>query len=630
VRRRHRLPARERRRRPRAGALLGPVLTGLWISLSDATPASAHAAGGGAASGVAGPRAVAVGFAVATLALLIGPLVAGTGRVDRVRGALGRLTPLVVAGLSASIHLSRPAQLIVVAAAAAVALAPVDSRWRAAPAVVLLAIVTSGSAGNVLIRDRALGGIHVVAGAFWLGLVIEVAVRWAGDPAAGRALLRRLSTPALVSVVAVATTGTVIASEHLGDARLALGSWWGRGLAIKVVLVVGAAVVGAVGRFRWAPRLEGSMLAVVAVIGTLLALGGSPLSGAAPLGPLLARDGSADVLVAPLQAGGNTVVVRGAAGAPPARVQLDGRDVALSARSDGLQVGEVDLRQGRHRIRVGAQVTKLTIGPDEGGRTIRASLPDVVQDPDCLDGLAGMAAASAALSTPKRPVRFELTVGGDTCGPRGGFASLEGPWTAATTSAVEAMRARGSDGPLLVVTDSGSRSRAVVGALRAAGQVFTEVPAERFDAAAARSVQLGSLVLVATDRSGAWPVVDELARANGATVPVVLAPWLLDSSVVSEIAAHHLSVLVATHRNPTSGEAVSYRINEARTPGGGWAVTGAGFEAYLAALEDATGAVIVPATSGVYSAAQVAVLPSDLDHPAEAGWSTGVAMIRVA
>jgi hypothetical protein len=207
---------------------------------------------------------------------------------------------------------------------------------------------------------------------------------------------------------------------------------------------------------------------------------------------------------------------------------------------------------------------------------------------------------------------------------------MEGTWTAATTSAVEAMRARGSEGPLLVVTDGASRSRAVADALRTSGQVLTEVPAERFDAAAAEAVPLGSLVIVATDRSGAWPVVDELARANGATVPVVLAPWLLDSSVISEIAGHHLSALVAAHRNPTSGEAVSYRINEARTTGGGWAITGAGFEAYVAALEDATGAVIAPGIPGVYSAARVAVLPSDLDHPAESGWSTGVAMIRVA
>ena len=180
------------------------------------------------------------------------------------------------------------------------------------------------------------------------------------------------------------------------------------------------------------------------------------------------------------------------------------------------------------------------------------------------------------------------------------------------------------------MTDRGARSRAVADALRSSGQTFAEVPAERFDATSAASVQLRSLVVVATEPSGAWPVVDQLARATGATVPVVLAPWLLDSSVISEIAAHHLSVLIATHRDPTAGEAVSYRISEARTPGGGWGVTGAGYEAYITALEEATGATIAPATAGVYSAARVAVLPSDLDHPAESGWSTGVAMIKVA
>jgi hypothetical protein len=110
---------------------------------------------------------------------------------------------------------------------------------------------------------------------------------------------------------------------------------------------------------------------------------------------------------------------------------------------------------------------------------------------------------------------------------------------------------------------------------------------------------------------------------------VVLAPWLLDSSVLTQIADHGLGVLVAAHRGPTSGEAVGYRISAARAPGGGWAVTSAGFEAYVDALEDATGAVIAAAAPGVYSAARVAVVPSDLDHPAEAGWARGVAMIRV-
>jgi putative copper export protein len=616
------------RRRPITGALLGPVPVGLWISLADATPAAAHAAGGGGASGVAGPRAVAVGFALATLALLVGPLVAGTGRVDRVRGALGRVTPLVVVGLSTGIDLSRPAQLVVVAAAAAVVLAPGDSRWRAAPAVVLLAIVTAGGVGDLAVRDRLLGGLHVVAGAVWLGLVLEVVARWIGDPAAGRRLLRRLSLPALGSVVAVATTGTLIASEHLGDARLALGTWWGKGLALKIALVVGAALLGALGHVRRVPRIEGALLVGVAVIGMFLAVSGGPLSGASPVGPFLARAAGADVLVAPLRSGRNTVVVRGADGLDPDEVEVDGRAIALAVRADGLRVGHVDLPEGRHRIRVGGRKTDVTIGPDEGAVALRATLPDVVEDPDCLDRLAGMAAASSALSTPARPVRFELEVGGETCGPPGGFAPLEDAWGAATVSAVGAMRARGTDGPLFVVTDGGPRAVALLDALRASGQAVTESPAERFDSAAG-AVGLGSLVVVATDRARAWPVLDALAHAHGAVVPVVLAPWLLDASVISEIAGHGLSTLVATHRAPTSADAVGYRVSAARSPGGGWAITGAGFEAYVAALQELTGAVASPSVPGVYTAARVAVLPSDLDHPTESGWARGVALVRV-
>jgi hypothetical protein len=226
-------------------------------------------------------------------------------------------------------------------------------------------------------------------------------------------------------------------------------------------------------------------------------------------------------------------------------------------------------------------------------------------------------------------VRFELGVGGDTCGPRGGFASLEGTWKATTAGAVEAMRRRGRTGPLVVVTDGGTRSVAVVDALRASGEVFTEVPAGQL-ATAAGTVPLDSLVLVATDRADAWAAVDTLGQATGAVVPVVLAPWLLDASVLSEIAGHGMSALAATYRAPTSEEAVTYRVGASLSPGGGWAITAAWFEAFVASLERLTRATAAPAVRGVYSAARVAVLPSELDHPSESGWSAGVAMIRVA
>jgi hypothetical protein len=254
----------------------------------------------------------------------------------------------------------------------------------------------------------------------------------------------------------------------------------------------------------------------------------------------------------------------------------------------------------------------------------------VVEDPECLDGLAGLAAASSALTTAGRPVRFELEMGGDECGPPGGFPSRAGTWELATTSAVAALRERGSRGPLLVVRDDGRRAAALVSALRASGEDLTEAPAERFDAAAAGSVEVGSLVLVATDRAGARPVVQAMAQATGATVPVVLAPWLLDASVLTGIADDGLSVLIATLRGPSSGEAVGYRVSEARSPGGGWAITAAGYEAYLAALEALTGGAAAPAVPGVYSAARVSVLPTDLDHPSESGWAKGIALVRVA
>jgi hypothetical protein len=91
-----------------------------------------------------------------------------------------------------------------------------------------------------------------------------------------------------------------------------------------------------------------------------------------------------------------------------------------------------------------------------------------------------------------------------------------------------------------------------------------------------------------------------------------------------------MSTLVATYRSPSSGEAVGYRVGAARSPGGGWPVTAAGFEAFLAAVEQLTGDALPPPAPGVFSAARVAVLPSDLDHPTESGWSAGIAMTKVA
>jgi hypothetical protein len=622
------LQVRGRSVRPRIRALLGSTLVGLWLTLGDVTPAAAHGAGGGDASGVAGTRALAVGAALVTLAVLAGPLVAATGPVDRVRGAVGRVAPLLVAGLATSIDLSRPAQILVFGAAATVVLAPVESRWRAVPAVVLLAVVTAGSEGAIGGQDRVLGGLHVIFGALWLGLVLEVLARWRTDPALGRRLLHRLSGPALGALVGVATTGALVASDHLGDARLALGSWWGRGLAVKIGLVVAAALLGVLLRRAWTPRLEGTMLAGVAVLGLFLAVGGSPLSGDTPVGPFLARDGAAEILVAPLRAGPNTVVVRAPDGGPADLLVVDGRPIALSGRSDGLLVGSVDLPEGRHRLEVGDRSTTVTIGPDRGGVVLRASLPTLVSDPDCLDGLAGMAAAAAALDAEERPVRFELQVGGETCGPAGGFPRRADTWGATATAAISGMRARGTAGPLLVVSDGGPRAVALVQALQGAGVEHRAVATDAFDAAVA-SVELGSLVLLATDPAGAGPVIDRLADVTGATVPVVLAPWLLDAAVLTEIADQGVSVLVAAPRNPTSVEAVGYRGGAARTPGGGWAITSAGYEAYRVVLEELAGVPLEPLAPAVYSASRVAILPPGMDHPSDAGWAPGVAMIRV-
>jgi putative copper export protein len=272
----------------------------------------AHAASGGAGTGVADARAVVVGLAFAGLAAPVGPAFSGAGSLDRWRGLVARAAPAAAVAAGTDIHLHRGMQLVAIAAAAAAVVVPDEPRWRPLPAAVVLAAVTSGAGPGLDLLPRMLGALHVLAAASWLGLVVEMAVLWRRDVGAGRRTAMRLATPAVVLVAVAAATGTLIAADHLGDARLALSSWWGRGLALKVALVVGAALVGALVRRGWAPRLEGSLLAAVATIGLGLAAVGGPLAGAAGTGPLFAADdaGHASVVVTPLAPGRNTVLVR--------------------------------------------------------------------------------------------------------------------------------------------------------------------------------------------------------------------------------------------------------------------------------------------------------------------------------
>ncbi len=157
---------------------------------------------------------------------------------------------------------------------------------------------------------------HVAAMSAWVGGLVFLL---AGLPAATRLLepqgrahlladvLGRFSPIALVSVLALAVTGTVQAIVHLEKFGQLLDTAFGRAVLIKAMLVVGLAFLGNVNRRRALPRLRGAetpgaagvllrrtlrteVALVVAVLGVTGALTGYPPPASSTGGPFSARE----------------------------------------------------------------------------------------------------------------------------------------------------------------------------------------------------------------------------------------------------------------------------------------------------------------------------------------------------
>jgi hypothetical protein len=138
------------------------------------------------------------------------------------------------------------------------------------------------------------------------------------------------------------------------------------------------------------------------------------------------------------------------------------------------------------------------------------------------------------------------------------------------------------------------------------------------------------IVLVATGHEGAPAAAEAAARVTGGTVPVVLAPWLLDADVVAQLADQGRSVLFAVLRDPTSPRGVDYRVALGKATGGGLRASAAGLEAYLDALATLAGDLVPVPAGGVFGLSRVAVLPPSVEgHESEAGWARGVALVKV-
>ncbi|HEX2701238.1 MAG TPA: hypothetical protein VHM89_13645 [Acidimicrobiales bacterium] len=613
-----------RRHATRWRAGLGAVAATLWSALVYAPPAAAHTAVGdsGAEGWTPDWRAFALGLAMVAVACLAGRLVAGGAPAGPWRDGAGRGAAVGAAAMASGAQLNRVALVVAVAAAAAVAAAPAVSRWRPLIAVVLLAVVEAGGSGAVAVADRGRGVVHVVAAALWIGALVEVAAAWRRGAAAGRRAARRVAAPAAALLAVMVATGAVAATEHLGDAQLAAGTWWGRMLALKVTLVAMAAALGALVRRRWVPRLEATVLAGAACIGLVLAALGGPLSGDPPAGPLfLARNGAA-VVVTPLAPGPNTVLVRH--GGDDVVVEVDGRVVAVTAGPGGLSRAPVDLAAGRHTVRALGITTDVIVRSSDAATVLRAELPADGGEPGCLDRLAGAAAGAAALSGAGVPVRLEVSLGGGHCRLPG-----QEPWAGraseTVTASLDALAARGADGLPAIVVDGDPRAGTLVAAVTALRPGATIAEAGSLPVAGATGP-----VIVATSPRGARAAVAAAVTATRGVAPVVLAPWLLDAGLIAGLADDRIGVLVAATRDPTSAGAVEYRRATAGQEGG-FPATADGWEGYETAVTAATGRIFPPPSPGLFGLSRVAVLPPSFGqgHTSTAGWAPGVAMVRV-
>lgn len=294
----------------------------------------------------------------------------------------------------------------------------------------------------------------------------------------------------------VVTTGVWESSSHLGDAQLALGTWWGRTLALKITLVASAALVGALIRRQWAPRLESIVLTSVVGLGLLLGAASAPIPEFAASGPLSRSIEGGVVVVAPFAPGDNAVVVTtDNEAAPP--VVFDGKRVALTKSSAGSFVGVVKLRAGRHTLRVGdTPVERVGVGGGDPKVVVHATFAAPRATAECVDRIVGAGVAASALTKAGQPARLAVSGGAADC----------------------------QVGP------------------SADGGIDWE-PALRLAAAKYPNVRL----------------VRTFAEALRSDVPVVLAPWLLDGQLVQALTNKGTPLMLAALRDPTDALAVDYR-----------------------------------------------------------------------
>jgi copper transport protein len=282
-------------------------------------------------------RNVSIAFLVASAAgLIVTPiyvLLATAQFALRSFFAFGDLVPLVRASAFGRgfIDLEICFALFVVAGAIAIAVDRPEREHRSVAELLAFTGAWLGAAATLLVPGAAghpaetsprglalaLDWVHLASGAIWIGGLIGLLVLWRSLPVARRVAglvvaVPRFSTVALVSVVALAASGTWASILHLPTLATLWDTSYGKAILVKVALLAVAVALAAVNLLRTKPGLhaDGTLASgaaallrklvageVVIVAGAILVA--AVLSSLAPPSKALAAVGGASAKVGP-------------------------------------------------------------------------------------------------------------------------------------------------------------------------------------------------------------------------------------------------------------------------------------------------------------------------------------------
>lgn len=300
---------------------------------------------------------------LALFAATVAPLPPRAARVLPALALLGAALAMAAIGAHGAAILGLPATGLVEPAAWRAGAAG-SQAWRAAAAVIGMALVAAGPAllpGRAGRWSAAAGGLLAIAGTavtghvataeprwlaapllavhaagvgFWLGALWPLCLALRGEPPAALVTVRRFSRRAVPVVALVLASGAAIALLQLGTPWALLATDYGRMLSVKLLLVAGVLLIAERNRrvltpglaaggsdapaaMRAAIRLEALLLASAVAAAAFLGATPPPRSAAGPTGmpagiQATARGpaGEAAILVTPGRTGPNRIDLR--------------------------------------------------------------------------------------------------------------------------------------------------------------------------------------------------------------------------------------------------------------------------------------------------------------------------------